>query len=612
MEFTEAYGRYRRGRGKVFNKISAFFSVILGIGAVVADVLVSEIQTPFNSPIRAFLTAFVFLALGLLVLVLAISFIMESVNHLYNCLQPPVWRKFKSIRDMTAADLRIHKYNKEYVERDADRQLLDCLKTNTAAILITGKTLTGKNRLVYECLKNDQLGDVIQNGFFLAPVELKGAPDRVRTVIDELLAFLKGYRRNEPLFILLEDLEGLTGSLDQWQLQELLRLTGAGYGMVPENRKVRITIIAWCRIAREYEAVEKFYGKTMTDFKKITVEDIPPEGARKICEAVYPGKDPREEMKRLGFNGVPGSLTIDKIQRRLRLESFFKDNEGMRPLYELLRRLISCVDLPAVDTSYTRELYQALTGHGEQAFKTGLKTLLKEEYVQEKITDVSRFLLAPHVSELELFDTARENGEKNCPWSDYSDLIAYIKGKKRNILQLKTWDILVLEQLSFQAFLRTRLDGTPDQGWFERAKDIYVTIIAFPASFSKDVASYQDHARTRTWNNLGLLYRKQGKEKEAEEAWLKAGIPGAWYNLGLLYKDQGKEKEAEEAWLKAGIPGAWYNLGVLYKDQGKEKEAEQAYLRAGIPEAWFNLGVLYKDQGKEKEAEQAYLRAGIP
>ncbi|MFW9990879.1 MAG: tetratricopeptide repeat protein, partial [Candidatus Odinarchaeota archaeon] len=80
-------------------------------------------------------------------------------------------------------------------------------------------------------------------------------------------------------------------------------------------------------------------------------------------------------------------------------------------------------------------------------------------------------------------------------------------------------------------------------------------------------------------------------------------------NLGVLYKDQGKEKEAEETWLKAGILEAWTNLGVLYKDQGKEKEAEETWLKAGILEAWNNLGELYKDQGKEKEAIDAFRTA---
>jgi tetratricopeptide (TPR) repeat protein len=151
-----------------------------------------------------------------------------------------------------------------------------------------------------------------------------------------------------------------------------------------------------------------------------------------------------------------------------------------------------------------------------------------------------------------------------------------------------------------------------------------------------------------TVHNLGSLYAKQGKIKEAEEMYLRAlrGYEEAWgakhtstldtvNNLGNLYKNQGKMKEAEEMYLRAlrGYEEAWgakhtstlktvNNLGLLYADQGKMKEAEEMYLRAlrGYEEAWgakhtstldtvHNLGALYWKQGKMKEAEEMYLRA---
>jgi tetratricopeptide (TPR) repeat protein len=135
-------------------------------------------------------------------------------------------------------------------------------------------------------------------------------------------------------------------------------------------------------------------------------------------------------------------------------------------------------------------------------------------------------------------------------------------------------------------------------------------------------------------NNLGLVYKDQGKMKKAEAMYLRAlkGKEEAWGpkhtstlttvgNLGSLYKDQGKTKEAEEMYLRAlkGREEAWGpkhtstldtvgNLGLLYADQGKMKEAEEMYLRAlkGFEEAWGpkhkstlsivnNLGSLYKN-----------------
>ncbi|KAK3614910.1 hypothetical protein LTR22_027630 [Elasticomyces elasticus] len=151
-----------------------------------------------------------------------------------------------------------------------------------------------------------------------------------------------------------------------------------------------------------------------------------------------------------------------------------------------------------------------------------------------------------------------------------------------------------------------------------------------------------------TVNNLGNLYRIQGKMKDAEEMYLRAltGYEEALgpkhtstlntvHNLGLLYAHQGKMKDAEDMFLRAlrGKEEAWVpkhtstletvnNLAVLYYAQGKMQEAEEMYLRAlrGFEEARGpkhtstlstvnNLAALYYAQGKMHEAEQMYLRA---
>ncbi|KAK2752266.1 NB-ARC and TPR domain protein [Colletotrichum kahawae] len=111
----------------------------------------------------------------------------------------------------------------------------------------------------------------------------------------------------------------------------------------------------------------------------------------------------------------------------------------------------------------------------------------------------------------------------------------------------------------------------------------------------------------------------------------------AWifYNLGILYKDQGRLKQAEamyelalRGYEKALGPdhtstlATVNNLGSLYKDQGRLKEAEAMYERAlqgcekaqgpdhtSILDTVNNLGRLYKVQGRLKEAEAMYERA---
>lgn len=64
------------------------------------------------------------------------------------------------------------------------------------------------------------------------------------------------------------------------------------------------------------------------------------------------------------------------------------------------------------------------------------------------------------------------------------------------------------------------------------------------------------------------------------------------------------------------------NLGILYRDQGKLREAEDIYVRAlagsekalgpehtSILRTVNHLGNLYRDQGKLIEAEDMYVRA---
>jgi tetratricopeptide (TPR) repeat protein len=151
-----------------------------------------------------------------------------------------------------------------------------------------------------------------------------------------------------------------------------------------------------------------------------------------------------------------------------------------------------------------------------------------------------------------------------------------------------------------------------------------------------------------TINNLGILYKAQGKLQEAETMYQRAlagketalgpdhsSTLATVNNLGNLYADQGKLQEAETMYQRAlaGYETALgpdhsstlatvNNLGNLYADQGKLQEANTMYQRAlaGYKTALGpdhtdtlmtvnNLGNLYADQGKLQEAETMYHRA---
>ncbi|KAI9810451.1 MAG: hypothetical protein M1827_006227 [Pycnora praestabilis] len=168
-----------------------------------------------------------------------------------------------------------------------------------------------------------------------------------------------------------------------------------------------------------------------------------------------------------------------------------------------------------------------------------------------------------------------------------------------------------------------------------------------------DLQSVQDyrglmHSLSESFDNLGNLYRDQGKLKEAEKMYQQAlkgyekalGVEhtstlNTVNNLGNLYTAQGKLKEAEEMYQQAlkgkekmldvehtSTLSTVNNLGSLYQNQGKLKEAEEMYQRAlkGYEKALGvehtstltivnNLGNLYTAQGKLKEAEEMYQRA---
>ena len=178
----------------------------------------------------------------------------------------------------------------------------------------------------------------------------------------------------------------------------------------------------------------------------------------------------------------------------------------------------------------------------------------------------------------------------------------------------------------------------------QEAEGLYIRALK-----GKEKALGAEHRSTlETVNNLGILYRNQGKLAQAEEMFVRAleggekalgaehtSTLGTVNNLGNLYLNQGKLAQAEEMYVRAlkgkeKALGAEHtstletvnNLGVLYWNQGKLAQAEEMYVRAlegrekalgaehtSTLETVNNLGVLYWNQGKLAQAEEMYVRA---
>jgi tetratricopeptide (TPR) repeat protein len=138
--------------------------------------------------------------------------------------------------------------------------------------------------------------------------------------------------------------------------------------------------------------------------------------------------------------------------------------------------------------------------------------------------------------------------------------------------------------------------------WLEKAEEMYIRALV-----GKEKALGPDHTSTlATVNNLGNLYRVQGKLAEAEQMYVRA--------LAGYEKALGPDHTSTLDTVNS--------LGTLYRNQGKLAEAERMYQRALVgyekalqPETIpalktvSNLARLYRDQGKTNKAEEMFQRA---
>jgi len=124
-------------------------------------------------------------------------------------------------------------------------------------------------------------------------------------------------------------------------------------------------------------------------------------------------------------------------------------------------------------------------------------------------------------------------------------------------------------------------------------------------------ASAQAYAPAQ--NNLGILYARQGKYKEAISQLKEADIPEGWNNMGValleqnLFPDNNSQNIAIDWLNKAkdeGNSDAIKNLSAL-----GEATSIFELARKGDPKAQFYMGWKDYQQGRVKEASNWYMRA---
>ncbi|PQE31108.1 nb-arc and tpr domain protein [Rutstroemia sp. NJR-2017a WRK4] len=255
------------------------------------------------------------------------------------------------------------------------------------------------------------------------------------------------------------------------------------------------------------------------------------------------------------------------------------------------------------------------------------------EYLNQKIDAKLCCIAISAIARNTIEDTQPEFWIRNRRLEQHTSRLGY--GRLKGSID---WDFINANDIYSLAYLNSTLDKV------EEATKMYQQALT---GFKK--AWGPEHVSTLVIvNNLGNLYKDQGKLVEAEEMYQRAlkGYEKVWgpehtltlttvNNLGLLYADQDKLVEAEETYQRAlkGFEKVWgpehtstlhtiNNLALLYANQGKIIKAEEMYQRAlkGFEKLYGsehvstlvivnNLGDLYKDQDKLVEAEEMYQRA---
>jgi len=144
------------------------------------------------------------------------------------------------------------------------------------------------------------------------------------------------------------------------------------------------------------------------------------------------------------------------------------------------------------------------------------------------------------------------------------------------------------------------------EGKLEEAEGLYIHLLKLDPTF------------TPAYNNLGIIYRMQGKYNLAAQYYRKTIELDPKYfqgygNLGNIFRIQGKFEEAEKYYKKAiaiepKFADAHNSLGATLQTLGRLEEAAESYEKAikinpSYTDAYGNLGGVLIELGRMEEAE---------
>lgn len=127
-----------------------------------------------------------------------------------------------------------------------------------------------------------------------------------------------------------------------------------------------------------------------------------------------------------------------------------------------------------------------------------------------------------------------------------------------------------------------------------------------------------------SFHDLGLAYRAEGNNREAEDNYrqailLQPDYAEAHYNLAVLLQESERSSEARRHYEQAITAKPTYvqalnNLGTVLDEEGDHRSAEASYVKAldvnpNVPEVLSSLGSCLRSQGRYSEAAEKFKKA---
>lgn len=463
------------------------------------------------------------------------------------------------------ADISIADFDpNRYIAREVDGLALTILSERDSLIII-GRPLSGKSRLVWEVLKH------FQDAIVVIPRE-DNPPEFSSNGLNErtVVLFIDDFHLVAPTFDLLAWKNRLNATEPRRLIVICTSRDGSDWKRVEEHQSRYLTEAGIaCRV---YSSRVGGHGEDLT------------RGQGQVLAGLLTSPLTESEFEQR-FDGTPGSLTLDLKAMGQRYETLRAQGCGEAQACRLIDsiKLLHWSGQPRLLEGMARQVAESIRGNEPLSNETW--DLLKERTEREGFG----------VFENQVFQTYR-------PYLEDPSCIPYEPSED----ELQAMFAHLQQSNDFEGLFYLGVAAG-------ELKNRRLELTAYRASASGGFA----------WaaNNLGTALLADGLTVEAEQALRQAitlGADLAFGNLGLLLeKDETRTVEAEQAFRDGAAKGnadAALGLGNFLSDRpGRQFDAEVAYRQAidlGQVQAKVNLGnLLLKMPGRVDEAERVYNEA---